>query len=147
MIDELRDLKPRFVTDLKNKGFNIIDMGNGTFDLYIDMDKGRGYFIDLKVTNKHYKRFADKRGLIGLDLTSQSLAIFCMKNLPIIFACDKDNIDKCYLILPEELRVFADEKRKRGLDKILIGVKKHLEKKTYSDALNELVTYLHNNSP
>ena len=140
VIDEIRDLKPKIISDLKEKGFDIIDV-NGTFDLYVDIGKGKGYFIELKVANVHYKAWATKRGLKGLNLTSQTSAIRSMKNLPTIFACDEDDTDICYLILPQELKHHMDKRKEQPA--ILIGVK-HLKRKSYNAALNELVEYLNN---
>lgn len=140
VVDEIRDLKPRIISDLKEKGLNILDIG-GTFDLYMDIGKGKGYFIELKVASTNYKAWADKRGVKGLNLTSQTPAIRSMKNLPIIFACDEDDMNTCYLILPEGLKRLANERKEH--EAILIGVK-HLKRKSYNAALNELATYLNN---
>jgi len=140
VIDEIRDLKPKIISDLKEKGSDIIDV-NGTFDLYVDIGKGKGYFIELKVANVHYKAWATKRVLKGLNLSNQTQAIRSMRNFPIIFACDENDADICYLILPDELKFLADKIEKH--DVILIGTK-HLERKSYNAALNELVEYLNN---
>jgi hypothetical protein len=138
-VDEIRDLKPRIISALKEEGFNVLDTG-GTFDLYVDMDVGKGYFIELKVANTNYKAWADKSGKKGLNLTSQTSAIRTMKNLPIIFACDEDDMNSCcYLILPDELKRLIDERKEH--EAVLIGVT-HLKKKSYNAALNELIAYL-----
>jgi hypothetical protein len=139
MVDEISELKPKIVNDLNEKGFNVIDMKNGPFDLYIDMNQFKGCFIELKLVSSHYKAWSEKRGLKGLNLSSQTQEIRKMKNIPIVFACDEDDIDACYLILPDELRRLADEREEH--DAILIG-SKHLEKKSYEVALNKLVIYL-----
>ncbi len=140
VIDEIRDLKPKVISDLQERGFNVVDI-NGIFDLYVDIDIGKGYFIELKVANTNYKKWADTKGAKGLNLTSQTSAIRSLNNLPTIFACDEDDTDICYLILPQELKHHMDKKKEQSA--ILIGVK-HLKRKSYNAALNELVDYLNN---
>jgi hypothetical protein len=135
-IDEVGDFKPQVISDIQERGFDVIDV-NGIFDLYVE--KNKGHFIELKVANKHYKPWASKRGLKGINLTSQTQAIRSMENLPIIFACDEDNMDICYLILPDELKLLADEREKH--EAILIGTK-NLKRKPYNVALNKLIEYL-----
>jgi len=143
MVDEVKDLKPKIISDLKEKGFNVIDMGNGTFDLYVDLDKRKGCFIELKLVSSNYKPWATKSGKKGFNLSAQTPAIRSMKNLPIVFGCDKDDIESCYLILPEEFKEFVNKREKQP--EILIG-SKHLDEKysniSYDVALNELMAYL-----
>ena len=139
-IDENSDLKPRIIKDLEKKGFHIFDIG-GTFDLFVDMGMGKGYFIELKIANKNYKAWADKSKVKGLNLTSQTSAIRRIKNLPIIFACDEDDKDKCYLILPKKLEELTEKRKEHN--SILIGVK-YLTRKSYNAALNELVEWITN---
>ena len=74
VIDEIRDLKPKVISDLQERGFNVVDI-NGIFDLYVDIDIGKGYFIELKVANTNYKKWADTKGVKGLNLTSQTSEI------------------------------------------------------------------------
>jgi len=130
-VDEINDLKPKIIKDLKDKGVRVIDLGSGTFDLFID--NGKGYFIELKVLNEHYKRFAGKK---GINLSSQTSAIRALKNLPIIFACSDEDIDNCYLVTPEELKRLAKERKK--FPDILIG-EDNLESISYKDELKKLI--------
>jgi len=135
------DFQSRVVQDLEQRGLTVIPLG-GTFDLFVDIDYGKGFFIDVKVANRNYKKWASKKEIKGINLGPQTQAIRKMRNLPIIFACDEDDMEICYLIKPEELKQLATapSRSKKGKP-ILIGVK-YLRKTFYDEALNELVKFI-----
>jgi len=137
------DFEKKVISDLDSEGFNVINMGSGTFDLFIELEFGIGKFVELKVANESYKNQGhtdDKKK--GISLASQTEAIEKMHGYPTVFACDKDDIEKCYLVLPSRMKVLSDYRLEvKEHDYILIGVD-HLKEKPYSRCIEELTFYL-----
>lgn len=90
-------------------------------------------FLELKVANQNYKAFAKTKGISFTE--SQTEQLRKMKNLPIVFACDEDNMNFCCLIKPEELRQLQEAPGRKGQDMIRIGVR-YLKQTSYREALN-----------
>jgi len=137
------EFEEKAISDLESEEFNVINMGGGTFDLFIELESGLGGFVELKVASKSYKnqRHTDDKKK-GISLASQTEAIKKMHGYPTVFACDKDDIEKCYLVLPSRMKVLSDYRLEvKDYDDILIGVD-HLKEKPYSRCIEELTFYL-----
>jgi len=121
-----KEFKNRLIPDLETAGLNVLDLKSGVLDLFID--SGKRLFVELKIANMHYKKRANKK---GINLSTQTAILKKMANLPIVLACDDENIDRCYFVSPELLEKYKDkrisQKRQNGKPfDVRIGVD-HLE--------------------
>jgi len=131
--------KKKVVKDLENRGLIVIDLGSGTFDLLID--EGKRPFLELKVANTNYKKWAKRAGVKGISFSeSQTREIRRMRNLPLVLACDEDDINTCYLIEPKKLKQLSKKREKMHV--ILISVK-YLKQFSYKEALDRLCNLIH----
>jgi len=130
------EFKKKVINDLENRGLIIIDLGSGTFDLLID--KGKRPLLELKVANPNYKKWAKAKGISFTE--PQTREMRKMRNLPIVFACDEDDIKTCYLIEPEKLKQLSKERKRERV--ICIGVK-YLKQISYNKALDRLGNFIH----
>jgi hypothetical protein len=109
-------LKSHVIAALVKRNIRVIDLRAGTFDLFID--EGKRLFVELKIANMNYKPFAKN---IGINLKPQTNALRTLKKLPIIFACHFQDMEKCFLITPKELKSRMNERK--NYSELAIGLK------------------------
>jgi hypothetical protein len=129
--------KRKLVRDLEKEKVRVLNLGSGTFDLFVDERKR--FFIELKMVTPGYGVPFQTRK--GINLSPQTEAIRKMKNLPMILAYDPEE-DIYYLITPEEFREFVDERDNEP--NILIGARFISKRNTYnySSMLKKLLAYI-----
>jgi hypothetical protein len=128
----------KIIGDLKDKGLITIDLGSGTFDLLID--EGKRPLLELKVANLNYKKWAKTKGIRFTEQQTQEIRK--MRNLPIVFACDENDIKTCYLIEPKKLERLSKSKERRRKREICVGIK-YLEQISYRKALDRLSNFIY----
>jgi hypothetical protein len=124
----------RVLRALRTRGISVVDLGAGTFDLFID-ERTRT-FLELKVASKNYKRWSKE---CGIDLSPQSQALRTMRKLPIVLCCQHDNEDACHVVFPKELKKLVKSRRKYST--ILIGAKHLGNQLTFRKAIDALSRY------
>ena len=135
MEDQIRQ---KVIEDIENRGFNVINLGNGTFDLIIEGK--RPYLVELKIMKDSPRGFIEPDNFGFTFSNQQTMEISKTKYPPIVLAFDMDSKrDKNHLLMPEWVK--EETEGRLGFDTAILSTKfcdfpKPIK---YSELINKLL--------